>query len=122
MSRCQLQRPAQAVAAAEPGNVLTLDRARIVRALSHRERYKYVRPQVQREGMGWKVLSPNCSRKVDAAGGTIDIAWLVPVGGGLWLLHARDHQQGSWVLKGWGLSLEQALARLCADPHREYWL
>lgn len=101
--------------------VLALDRARIARALARRQRYKYVKPHVEREGLGWKVVSPNCSRSVDASGGEIAIAWLVPGSNGQWLLHARDHVQGCWVLKASGLRLDEALGRLCADPKREFW-
>lgn len=101
--------------------VLPIDRARIARALARRSRYKYVRPRVEREGPGWKVVSPNCSRNVDPAGGEIGIAWLVPASGGHWLLHARDHAQGCWVLKAAGLRLDEALQRLCSDPAREFW-
>lgn len=101
--------------------VLPLDRARIARALAQRARYKYVTPRVEREGPGWKVVSPNCSRNVDPDGGEIGIAWLVPASAGQWLLHARDHAQGCWVLKAAGLRLDEALSRLCADPLREFW-
>jgi len=106
---------------AEAGKVLVLDRVRIERALGRRARYKYVQPRVEREGPGWKVVSPNCSRNVDAAGGEIGIAWFVPDGDGRWRLHARDHAQGCWVLKAAGLTLDEALGRLCADPLREFW-
>lgn len=101
--------------------VLALDRARIARALARRQRYKYVRPHVEREGAGWKVVSPNCSRSVDPAGGEIGIAWLVPTRHGQWQLHARDHARGCWVLKAAGLRLDEALQRLCTDPEREFW-
>jgi len=101
--------------------VLPLDRARIERALGRRERYRYVTPRVVAEGRGWKIVSPNCSRNVDPGGGEIDIAWFVPVNEGGWLLHARDHAQGCWVLKGALLTLEQALDQVCVDPQREYW-
>lgn len=101
--------------------VIAIDRARIARALRRRERYRYVRPRVEREGAGWKIVSPNCSRNVDPAGGEIDIAWLVPANEGCWLLHARDHAHGCWELKGAGLTLAQALDRVCADPLREFW-
>ena len=119
--------PRARVAAArhEPGNVRSLDRLRIERALVQRERYRYVQPRVEPEGLGWRVLSPNCSRNVDRGGGVIPIAWLVPVaatGGGLWLLHSRDHARDCWRLEAWGLSLDEALARLCADPQREFWV
>lgn len=111
-----------AAAAADTGHeVLALDRARIVKALARRERYKYVTPRVEREGLGWKIVSPNCSRNIDADGGEIGIAWLVPVSGGQWLLHARDHDRGCWVLKASGLRLHEALERLCIDADREFW-
>jgi hypothetical protein len=106
---------------AAPGHVVALDRTRIERALACRERYKYVKPRVEREGAGWKIVSPNCSRSVNASGGEIDIAWFVPAGDGRWLLHARDHAQGGWVLKADGLALADAIARVCDDPLREYW-
>ncbi len=101
--------------------VVDISGVRIQRALGRRQRYRYVRPRVQREGPGWSVISPNCSRTVDRSGGEIPIAWLVPGADGGWQLHARDHAQGRWVLKAAGLSLAGALAQLCADPQREYW-
>jgi hypothetical protein len=108
-------------AAPSAGKVVALDPARILRALAQRQRYKYVQPCVLREGAGWKIVSPNCSRNIDSAGGQIDIAWLVPSGAGGWLLHARDHAQGCWLLKASGVTLADALSRICADPGREYW-
>ena len=81
------------------GVVPSLDQRRIERALQARTRYKYVHPRVLREGLGWKIVSPNCSRNVDAQGGEIDIAWLVPHSGG-WLLYSRDHVQDCWRLRG----------------------
>lgn len=133
-----------------PGHaqVLSLDARRIERALAQRARYKYVRPRVVHEGLGWKVVSPNCSRNIDAQGGEIDIAWLVPlesvpgrsqvdsspsgglarsdrsggsVHGGGWLLFSRDHAHDCWQLRHRESSLPAALARLCADPDREFW-
>lgn len=109
------------------GHVYVLDRVRIEVALESRHRYKYVHPRVLREGLGWKVVSPNCSRSVHPEGGEIDIAWLVPTQApstelpGGWLLHARDHAQGCWVLKLRAPTLAAALERLVADPLREYW-
>jgi hypothetical protein len=96
-------------------------------ALEARSRYKYVSPRVLPEGLGWKVVSPNCSRNVDPEGGEIDIAWLVPTQQpdsgvpGAWLLHARDHAQGCWLLKLRAASLADALDRLVTDEHREFW-
>jgi hypothetical protein len=98
-----------------------LDELRIEKALDARSRYKYVQPRVQREGRGWKVVSPNCSRNIDPRGGDIDIAWLVPSDEGGWLLYARDHRQDCWQLKRHEPSLPALLTHLCADPDREYW-
>jgi hypothetical protein len=103
------------------GQVVVLDLARIERALRRRGRYKYVHPRVVPEGPGWKVVSPNCSRSVDPAGGEIDIAWFVPGPEGRWQLFARDHARGRWLLEASELTLDAALARVCADPKREFW-
>lgn len=101
--------------------VVELDGARIRRALRSRKRYRYVQPSVRREGLGWLVLSPNCSRNIDPDGGEIPVAWLVPTNEGCWLLHRRDHARGCWVLQGAGMPLAQALQALCEDPRREFW-
>jgi hypothetical protein len=106
---------------AAAANVVALDRVRIALGIARRGRYRYVRPRVLREGLGWKIVSPNCSRNIDPAGGEIDIAWFVPASNERWLLHARDHRQGCWVLRAAGLTLPEALRRVCADPAREYW-
>jgi len=106
---------------ADEGGVPALTRARIERALERRVRYRYVRPRVEREGTGWKIVSPNCSRRIDASGGEIDIAWFVAANDGRWRLHSRDHRRGGWLLQAAGLSLEEALARVCADPLGEFW-
>jgi len=102
------------------GQVVSLERARILRALADRSRYRYVRPRVEPEGRGWVVVSPNCSRNIDPEGGEIAIAWLQPVRGG-WALHARDHARDRWRKQAGGLSLTEALAQLCSDPQRIYW-
>ncbi|HEX6363873.1 MAG TPA: hypothetical protein VFZ93_13010 [Albitalea sp.] len=101
--------------------VIELDALRIDRVLARRTRYRYVRPRVVREGGGWKIVSPNCSRTIDARGAEIDIAWLEPDGAGRWLVHARDHRAGAWTPKVGTASLAAALAIVCADPDREYW-
>ena len=75
---------------------------------------------MQREGLGWKVSSPNCSRNIDPQGGEIDIAWLVPSEGSGWLLYARDHAQDCWKLREQGM-LPALLVRLASDPEREFW-
>jgi hypothetical protein len=110
------------------GQVFVLDRVRIEVALEARSRYKYVSPRVEREGLGWRVVSPNCSRSVNREGGDILIAWLVPTqpaDSGLpiaWLLHARDHAQQAWVLKLRAADLAEALECLVRDEHREFWV
>lgn len=102
--------------------VVDLMAARIERALAMRTRYRYVTPRVQREGAGWAVFSPNCSRNVRPDGGEIAIAWLLPVDAGLWRLHARDHAGGTWRIEAAGLPLDDALASLCADTARVFWV
>ena len=106
---------------APTGHVVDLDRVRIERALAGRARYRYVHPRVEREGPGWKIVSPNCSRQIDPTGGDIGIAWLVPTNEGLWLLHSRDHPDDCWRLETAGLTLAQALQQVCDDPARRYW-
>jgi hypothetical protein len=101
--------------------VLSLTQARIERALRQRTRYRYVAPRVVAEGAGWLVLSANCSRNIDPAGGEIPIAWLLPDSAGTWTLHARDHAQATWVARDVGLALDLALQQLCSDPERVYW-
>lgn len=103
------------------GRVVALDGARIVHALRARKRYRYVQPRVAREGLGWLVASPNCSRNVDAMGGEIPVAWLVPASDGLWLLYRHDHARHCWELQQAGVTLPQALQQLCEDPRREFW-
>lgn len=107
--------------AVTPGNVFSLERARIERALPQRHRYKYVQPRVEKAGEGWKVISPNCSRSIDPEGGEIDIAWFEPMADGRWRLHAKDHAAALWVPKAAALTLEQAIDKLVSDPLGEYW-
>ena len=116
-------RRARGAAGASAGGtvVVSLESERIRQALEERTRYKYVQPRVVREGLGWKVVSPNCSRNVDPQGGEVDIAWLVPSNGGEWLLFSRDHAQDCWQLRHHERSLSAVLAHLCADHEREFW-
>lgn len=101
-----------------PGELV---RRRILRSLEKRSRYRYVRPEVSWLDGAWQVRSPCCSRKVDAAGGVIDIARLEPVGAGLWRLYARDHQAGQWVWQASAARIDELLARLVDDAHRVFW-
>jgi hypothetical protein len=84
-------------------------------------RYRYVRPQVLQEGVAFRIQSPNCSRNVDASGGTIDIALLVPHGPNQWCLCSRDHALGEWVPRLQNAALDDALDALCVDAERQFW-
>lgn len=112
---------ARAVLQAGAPQVRDLIQARVVRALRQRTRYRYVRPRVLREGPGYRVESPCCSRNVDPAGGTIDIALLLPDAAQRWCLLARDHAQGRWTPKLEHVPLDVALDTLCADAERVFW-
>lgn len=94
---------------------------RIERALRERVRYRYVRPRVVREGTGYRIESPCCSRNVDTAGGVIDIAWLECDASGIWHLHARDHAARRWLPQYAGPDLGAMLVVLCADTGRVFW-
>ena len=139
-------------APAGAGQVVDLVQARIVRALDQRQRYTYVQPRVLpvdnlpmddlpvdelpaagRAGAGrpgdraptrgWCIVSPNCSRSVDPAGGEIRIAWFQPdpQRPGHWQLHAFDHALQRWCSPARGLTLADALAQVVQDPDRRYW-
>lgn len=99
--------------------VLDLEQARIARALAARSRYRYVQPRIERDGRGWRIVSPNCSRNVDPEGGEIEIARLEP-GRRDWQLLWRDHARREWKPHSRG-SLAALLAVLAQDPSREFW-
>lgn len=101
--------------------LFTLERWRIERALEQRSRYRYVQPRVVADGLGWRIVSPNCSRCIDPQGGDIDIARLDPLGQGRWALLARDHVHGGWRAEPDVLTLDDALERLCSDPVGRFW-
>ena len=107
-------------AGAAPARVFDMDRRRVERALRQRVRYRYVRPMVVREVDGWRIVSPCCSRNIDAQGGLIDIAWLrsePPI----WRLYARDHAHGIWVEHERSGQLLELLDVICLDPQRVFW-
>jgi hypothetical protein len=52
------------------------ERKQIERAIDKRKRYRYVRPTVRMVSNGILVESPCCSRRVDEAGGMVDVALL----------------------------------------------
>jgi hypothetical protein len=93
----------------------------IERALRNRVRYRYVRPRVLRDDLGWRVVSPCCSRNVDSAGGVIDIALLQPSGPVGWRLYSRDHAGGAWVPRDESDRIQDLLDAICLDPERVFW-
>jgi hypothetical protein len=101
--------------------VADLTQHRLARALRARLRYRYVKPRVLREGRGFRIQSPCCSRKVDPAGGMIDIALLVPHDTDSWCLCSRDHASQTWVARFQNQSLHTVLNVLCVDSQRQFW-
>jgi hypothetical protein len=98
-----------------------VEERRILRALKRRARYRYVSPELRAEPDGFRILSPCCSRNVDATGGMIDIALLVRgAAPGAWLLYSRKHAEAAWELQGTG-RLHVLLELLCSDPQRIFW-
>ena len=110
-----------AVSAPVSGQVHDLLQYRLERALRARVRYRYVKPKVLAEGDSYRIQSPCCSRKVDPAGGLIDIALLVPHEGNRWCLRARDHATKTWVTRFQNESLNTVLDLLCVDSERQFW-
>jgi len=100
--------------------LVDLDRRRIELALRHRARYRYVRPRVEREGDGWRVVSPCCSRNVDAPGGEIEIA-LLRYDASQWHLYAWDRQRPGWVEAESSERIHELLDEICLDPKRIFW-
>jgi hypothetical protein len=98
-----------------------VDRKRIEKMLAERERYRYVAPRVIPAEEGYIVRSPCCSRTVDPDGGEIDIARLEYQSGGFWRLYRKDDQSDRWRAHSEYLSLQPLIARLVADPSREFW-
>lgn len=117
-----MRRPTGMPSATAPtGVVVSLEQTRIQRALRERVRYRYVQPQVLREGSGWRIASPCCSRNVDPAGGVIDVAWLQRLPRGGWRLHARDHARDAWLRHSESDQLVELLDTICLDPERLFW-
>ena len=112
--------PAAAFAPAS-GQVHDLLQHRLERALRERVRYRYVTPNVLVEGDSYRIQSPCCSRKVDPAGGLIDIALLVPHEGNRWCLCSRDHASHTWVARFQDETLDAVLDLLCVDSDHQFW-
>ncbi len=98
-----------------------VDRKRIEKTLAERERYKYVAPKVLPDVEGYLVRSPCCSRSVDPEGGEIDIARIEYQSGDFWRLYQKDDEKQYWRPHSEYLSLSMLLARLIADPKKEFW-
>ncbi len=102
--------------------VLDLVVRRVEHALKERVRYRYVKPQVLREGESYRIQSPCCSRKIDPSGGMIDIALLVPHADGHWCLCSRDHANNTWEPRHQDTSLDVLLDLLCVDSEHQFWV
>ena len=98
-----------------------VDCRRIRKILSGRERYKYVVPTVLPDQSGYLVRSPCCSRNIDPNGGEIDIARIEFQEDGFWRLYKKDDASQKWRAHSDYFSLPKLLARLLADPNREFW-
>ena len=99
-----------------------LDLRRILRALSDRARYRYVRPSVHSVSGGYLIRSDCCSRKIDPAGGPIDIALIQwDAHADEWLLQAKDHAAGCWVDDSRYARLPELLLRINHDPGKRFW-
>lgn len=99
-----------------------LDLRRIRRALGQRSRYRYVQPSVEPTGNGYLVRSPCCSRSIDSAGGTIDVAlieWRPDLV--LWSLLRKDHAADCWVEDSRFARLADLFDRLNSDPLKLFW-
>jgi len=115
------ERAAGAAASPAPrGAVLDFERARLVRSLRSRSRYRYVRARVSAVDGGYEVSAPCCSRNVDPDGGVIGIARLLRTADG-WQLERRDHARECWVLYALDGSLDELAAMLNSDPERVFW-
>ncbi len=98
------------------------DLKRIEHLLEQRLRYRYVTPEVRLIADGYLVVSPCCSRNIDAGGGVIDIARLeYAQPEGIWRLYHKEHERGTWKLHSVAPTLQVLLIRLNEDPSRVFW-
>ncbi|MET4156239.1 hypothetical protein ABIB94_009069 [Bradyrhizobium sp. JR7.2] len=105
-----------------PAHPNEFDRLRIVRALTSRERYRYVSPKVTPVPGGYLVESLCCSCNIDAEGGLVDVALLHhEMAGAAWQLFRKDHGKGAWEWHSTHQRLGLATAVLNADPERLFW-
>ncbi|MGP6156154.1 MAG: hypothetical protein ACLPYS_01225 [Vulcanimicrobiaceae bacterium] len=97
------------------------ERRQIEHAIAKRERYRYVRPAVRVVPEGILVESPCCSRRVNPAGGMVDVALLQRLPSGSWQLYFKDHSASCWKLHSPHARLADALDALKSDPDRLFW-
>ncbi|MGV8891571.1 MAG: DUF3024 domain-containing protein [Burkholderiaceae bacterium] len=99
-----------------------LDLRRIVRRLETRVRYRYVAPLVHACERGYRIVSPCCSRNIDATGGIIDIAQIeFDEVTQQWNLYYRDHDKNNWLLFMCTAQLDRLMDSLNEDPLRVFW-
>jgi hypothetical protein len=104
-----------------PEQLSVFERKQIERAIGKRKRYKYVRPTVRVVPEGLLVESPCCSRRIDPAGGTVDIALLQHLHSGEWRLYRKDHSTAEWKLHSLHKRLVDLLEPLKDDRERIFW-
>jgi hypothetical protein len=106
---------------AELHRLNAFERKQIERAIGRRARYRYVRPSLRLAADGVIVESPCCSRRVDPAGGVVEIALLQRTERGTWRLYWRDHAAAKWNLHAPHAHLAEALESLTNDPDHLFW-
>ncbi|MGR4932524.1 hypothetical protein ACIPUD_37865 [Bradyrhizobium sp. CAR08] len=105
-----------------PAHPNELDRWRIVRALTKRERYRYVSPEVTAVPGGYLVESSCCSGNINAEGGLVEVALLRhDRTGAAWQLFRKDHRKGVWEWHSTHQRLGLATTVLNTDPERLFW-
>lgn len=97
------------------------ERKQIEHAIRKRKRYRYVRPKIRAVPEGILVESPCCSRRVDAAGGMVDVALMQHLPSEGWRLYQKDHSTGTWKLHSRHERLAELLEPLRDDPERVFW-
>ncbi|WP_028350587.1 DUF3024 domain-containing protein [Bradyrhizobium murdochi] len=99
-----------------------LDCKRIERALSSRQRYRYVSPNVKPVRGGYLIESPCCSHNIDKDGGLIDVALVhYDTVNGMWKLFRKNHANGIWEFYSIYYRLTSAIEELNTDPERLFW-
>ena len=115
-------RPAPAAPATACRHPNEMDLARITRALAGRARYRYVSPRVLPVEDGYRIRSACCSRSIDPEGGEIDVALLRwDEARRAWSLQRKDHATDLWIEDSRFTRLPDLVARLNADPARQFW-